>query len=104
MADRPRLFLLDGTAIAYRAHFAFTSSSRGGLSTRDGKPTSATFGFTTTLRNRFDPGAYLGIEVELRQGMILRPAEQRAAGDLLANALRAVLHAAAGAIGSDRSG
>ncbi|MCB9837699.1 MAG: N-formylglutamate amidohydrolase [Phycisphaeraceae bacterium] len=61
-------------------------------------------GFTTTLRNRFDPGAYLGIEVELRQGMILRPAEQRAAGDLLANALRAVLHAAAGAIGSDRSG
>ncbi len=54
MADRPRLFLLDGTAIAYRAHFAFTSSSRGGLSTRDGKPTSATFGFTTTLRSLLD--------------------------------------------------
>ncbi len=44
-----RTFLLDGTALAYRAHFAFTSRS-GGLTTQDGHPTSATFGFTLTLR------------------------------------------------------
>ena len=46
-----RLYLIDGTALAYRSHFAFTSGSRGGLSTRDGRPTSATFGFTITLRS-----------------------------------------------------
>ena len=49
-----RLYLIDGTALAYRSHFAFASSSRGGLSTRDGRPTSATFGFTITLRSLLD--------------------------------------------------
>jgi DNA polymerase-1 len=43
-----RLFLIDGTALAYRAHFAF--AGRGGLTTRDGQPTAAVFGFTMTLR------------------------------------------------------
>ncbi|MFT7677354.1 MAG: DNA polymerase-1 [Planctomycetota bacterium] len=43
----PRLFLLDGTALAYRAHFAL---ARSGLSTPEGKPTGATYGFTMTLR------------------------------------------------------
>jgi len=43
----PRLFLLDGTALAYRAHFALMGSR---LATADGKPTGATYGFTTTLR------------------------------------------------------
>jgi DNA polymerase-1 len=42
-----RLFLLDGTALAYRAHFAM---ARSGLSTPDGRPTGATYGFTMTLR------------------------------------------------------
>ena len=42
-----RLFLLDGTALAFRAHYAFV---RSGLTTPDGLPTSATFGFTMTLR------------------------------------------------------
>jgi DNA polymerase-1 len=51
MADTPRLYLVDGTALAYRSHFAFATSSRGGLTTRDGRPTSATFGFTITLRS-----------------------------------------------------
>ena len=48
-----RTFLLDGTALAYRAHFAFTSRS-GGLTTQDGHPTSATFGFTLTLQALLD--------------------------------------------------
>src|SRR6266850_5925876 len=43
----PRLFLLDGTALAYRSHFAL---QRSGLSTPDGKPSGATYGFTMTLR------------------------------------------------------
>lgn len=44
-----RTFLLDGTALAYRAHFAFTARGDG-LTTADGHPTSAIFGFTMTLR------------------------------------------------------
>ena len=44
-----RTFLLDGTALAYRAHFAFTGRGDG-LTTADGHPTSATYGFTLTLR------------------------------------------------------
>ena len=43
----PRLFLLDGTALAYRAHFAL---ARSGLSSPEGRSTGATYGFTTTLR------------------------------------------------------
>jgi DNA polymerase-1 len=42
-----RLFLLDGTALAYRSHFAL---ARSGLSKADGTPTGATYGFTMTLR------------------------------------------------------
>ena len=44
-----RTFLLDGTALAYRSHFAFSVRS-GGLTTADGQPTGAIFGFTLTLR------------------------------------------------------
>ena len=44
-----RLFLIDGTALAYRSHFAFATSRSGGLSTRSGRPTSAIYGFLTTL-------------------------------------------------------
>lgn len=43
----PRLFLLDGTALAYRSHFAL---ARSGLTNPQGKPTGATYGFTMTLR------------------------------------------------------
>jgi DNA polymerase-1 len=43
----PRLFLLDGTALAYRSHFALQRSD---LTTPEGEPTGATYGFTMTLR------------------------------------------------------
>ena len=43
----PRIFLLDGTALAFRAHFAM---ARSGLRATDGTPTGAVFGFTNTLR------------------------------------------------------
>ncbi|MEX1024749.1 MAG: DNA polymerase I [Planctomycetota bacterium] len=42
-----RCFLIDGTALAYRSHFAFV---RSGLSTADGRATGATYGFTMALR------------------------------------------------------
>jgi DNA polymerase-1 len=42
-----RLFLLDGTALAFRAHFAM---ARSGLTSVDGFPTGAVYGFTMTLR------------------------------------------------------
>ncbi len=45
-------------------------------------------GLTTALRSRFKPREYLGIEVELRQGMVGTKSEQRAAGELLASTLR----------------
>ncbi len=46
-APRARLFLLDGTALAYRSHFAL---ARSGLTTASGRPTGAVYGFTMTLR------------------------------------------------------
>jgi len=50
----PRLFLLDGTALAYRSYFAL---SRSGLTSTDGRPTGATYGFTMTLRRILDQEA-----------------------------------------------
>ncbi len=44
----PRIFLLDGTALAYRAHFAM---QRTGLTTPEGLPCGATYGFSNTLRS-----------------------------------------------------
>ena len=40
------LFLLDGTALAYRAHFAFL---RARLTDTQGRPTGAVYGFVATL-------------------------------------------------------
>ncbi|MCB9878333.1 MAG: hypothetical protein H6835_12110 [Planctomycetes bacterium] len=45
-----RLFLIDGTALAYRSFFAFQGTGRAPLTTKDGHPTAATYGFCTTLR------------------------------------------------------
>ncbi len=46
-----RLFLIDGTALAYRSFFAFASGTRGGLTKKDGTPTGAVYGFVQTLRS-----------------------------------------------------
>ncbi len=45
-STKERLFLLDGTALAYRAHFAFL---RARLSDTRGRPTGAVYGFVATL-------------------------------------------------------
>jgi DNA polymerase-1 len=47
---RKRLFLIDGTALAYRSFFAFQGAGRAPLTNREGQPTAATYGFCTTLR------------------------------------------------------
>jgi len=46
-----RLFLLDGTALAYRSHFALMRSS---LTTPEGTPCGATYGFALTLNKLLD--------------------------------------------------
>ncbi len=46
MPDRPRLFLIDGTALAYRSYFAFI---RNPLINSKGQNTSAVFGYTQSL-------------------------------------------------------
>ena len=46
-----RLFLLDGTALAFRSHYAM---QRSGLTAPDGRPTGATYGFAATLKRLFD--------------------------------------------------
>jgi DNA polymerase I len=46
MAKTPRLFLIDGSALAYRAYFAFI---RNPLINSKGENTSAVFGYTRTL-------------------------------------------------------
>lgn len=49
--DTPkRLFLIDGTALAYRSFFAFQGAGRSPLTTSSGHPTAATYGFCMTLR------------------------------------------------------
>ncbi len=47
MTDDRQLFLIDGTALAYRAHFAL---GRAGLRTPGGRPTGAVYGFIRMLR------------------------------------------------------
>jgi len=42
----PKVLLVDGFAVAYRAHFAM---SRSGLTAPDGRSTAATYGYTSTL-------------------------------------------------------
>ena len=48
-------------------------------------------GLTTTMRSRFAPEDYLGIEIEVRQGLIRPTARQEVLGDLLATALATLL-------------
>lgn len=46
MASRPVLYLVDGHSLAYRHHFAYINNP---LTTSDGEPTSAIFGFSRSL-------------------------------------------------------
>jgi len=58
----PILYLVDGTSQLYRAYFAIH-----GLTTADGRPTNAIYGFTTMLRKlvRDERPDYLGVAFDL---------------------------------------
>ncbi len=46
---KPTLLLVDGHSLAFRSFYAFTKGGEGGLTTKEGVPTSVTFGFLKTL-------------------------------------------------------
>jgi DNA polymerase-1 len=47
--EKPLLLLVDGHSLAFRSFYAFTKGGDGGLSTRDGVPTSVTYGFLKAM-------------------------------------------------------
>jgi len=63
---KPSLFLIDGMALLYRAHYAL---QRSGMQNRSGQPTGALFGFLSTLLKIFEtyhPG-YLAAAFDSRE-------------------------------------
>jgi len=49
LEQRPLLLLIDGHSLAFRSYYAFSKGEGGGLSTREGIPTSVTYGFLKAL-------------------------------------------------------
>ncbi len=47
--EKPILLLVDGHSLAFRSFYAFSKGGEGGLATKDGIPTSVTFGFLKAL-------------------------------------------------------
>ena len=47
--DQPLLLLVDGHSLAFRSFYAFSKGGEGGLATKDGVPTSVTYGFLKAL-------------------------------------------------------
>jgi DNA polymerase-1 len=47
--DRRLLLLVDGHSLAFRSFYAFSKGGEGGLSTKEGVPTSVTYGFLKAL-------------------------------------------------------
>ena len=48
-AAAPLLLLVDGHSLAFRSFYAFAKGGEGGLSTKEGVPTSVTYGFLKAL-------------------------------------------------------
>ena len=46
---KPLLLLVDGHSLAFRSFYAFSKGGEGGLATKDGRPTSVTYGFLKSL-------------------------------------------------------
>ena len=47
--QRPLLLLIDGHSLAFRSFYAFSKGGEGGLATKEGVPTSVTYGFLKAL-------------------------------------------------------
>ncbi|MBC8524778.1 MAG: DNA polymerase I, partial [Chlorobium phaeobacteroides] len=65
-SKKPSLFLLDGMALVYRSFFAL---QRAGMSTKDGIPTGAAYGFLMTLLKIFETGKpeYLAVAFDSKE-------------------------------------
>ncbi len=48
-AEKPILLLVDGHSLAFRSFYAFSKGGEGGLTTKEGIPTSVTYGFLKSL-------------------------------------------------------
>ena len=48
-SPKPMLLLVDGHSLAFRSFYAFSKGGEGGLATKDGRPTSVTYGFLKSL-------------------------------------------------------
>ena len=48
-SSKPILLLVDGHSLAFRSFYAFSKSNDGGLTTKEGFPTSVTYGFLKSL-------------------------------------------------------
>ena len=48
-STQPLLLLVDGHSLAFRSFYAFSKGGEGGLSTKEGVPTSVTYGFLKAL-------------------------------------------------------
>ena len=46
---KPTLLLVDGHSLAFRSFYAFSKGGEGGLTTKEGFPTSVTYGFLKSL-------------------------------------------------------
>jgi DNA polymerase-1 len=67
MPDKPRLFLIDGHALAYRTYFALTRASDSSRwTTKAGEPTAGTYGFTSVLFRLLEQDApdYLAVSFD----------------------------------------
>ena len=62
--DRPRLLLIDGHSVAYRAFFALPVEN---FSTTTGQPTNAVYGFTSMLINvlRDEKPTHVGVAFDI---------------------------------------
>ncbi len=49
VTKKPILLLVDGHSLAFRSFYAFNKGAEGGLTTKDGSPTSVTYGFLKSL-------------------------------------------------------
>ena len=81
--ERPRLLLLDGHSLAYRAFFALPVEN---FSTTTGQPTNAVYGFTAMLINvlRDETPTHVAVAFDLAQ----RTFRHEAFADYKANRVR----------------
>lgn len=67
MSDKPRLYLVDGHALAYRTYYALTRAGDGSRwITKSGEPTAGTYGFTSVLFRLLEQDApeYLAVSFD----------------------------------------